>query len=173
MTSTRALTAVLLTLLGCVFAVAVAWRPAETSPPVAQVAADRVAPLEVLTDWDRARAAAWRRGDAAALAELYAAGSVAGRADRALLAAYDARGLRVSGLRMQRAAVEVVAADAERVALRVTERLVGATAIGPRGRTMLPHDGWSVRRVVLRAAGDGWQVVEVTDLSAARSPAPT
>lgn len=173
MTPTRLLTVVLLSVLGCLLAVGVAWRPTEAGPRVAPVAADRVVLLRVLADWDRARAAAWRHGDLTALRSLYDAGSVAGRADRALLAAYAARGLRVTGIRMQRAAVHVVAADADRIVLEVTDRVVGATAVGPDGRVGLPRDDWSRRRVVLAAAGDGWRVVEVRDVSAARPPAPT
>jgi len=171
----RLLTAVLLAGLGCLLAVGVAWRPGE-EPPAAVVrsaAPDRVAALAVLAAWDRSRAEAWRSGDPAALRRLYAAGSDAGHADRALLASYAGRGLRVAGLRMQRAAVEVVAADADRIVLEVTDRVVGATAVGPRGRVDLPRDGWSRRSVVLRASGAGWRVVEVRDVSAARSPGPT
>jgi hypothetical protein len=173
----RLLTAVLLCGLGCLLAAGAAWRPAG---PVASVAAaarpadaDRVAPLAVLAAWDRERSAAWRRGDPAALRRLYVARSRAGRADRALLAAYAGRGLRVAGLRMQRAAVEVLAADAERVVLVVTDRVVGASVVGPRGRVALPDDGWSRRRVVLSRLGGRWQVVEVREISAAQSPAPT
>ena len=169
MTVPRLLTTVLLAALGCLLAVGVAWRPAGDSvgDAVGTVAGspvpDRVAPLAVLATWDRSRAEAWRRGDPAALARLYTADSGAGRADRSLLAAYAGRGLRVTGLRMQRAAVEVLSADDDRIVLVVTDRLAGATAVGGRGRVDLPRDGWSRRTVVLRAVGDGWRVAEVTD----------
>jgi hypothetical protein len=163
----RLLTAVLLCGLGCLLAAGAAWRPAG---PVASVAAaarpadaDRVAPLAVLAAWDRERSAAWRQGDPAALRRLYVAGSRAGRADRTLLAAYAGRGLRVAGLRMQRAAVEVLAADAERVVLVVTDRVVGAVAIGRPGRVTLPRDGWSTRTVVLVRVGEEWRLAEVRD----------
>ena len=161
MTGSRLLTALLLAGLGCLITVGAAWRPAADVPraPVA----DRIAPLTVLAAWDRSRAEAWRTGDPAALGRLYAPGSAAGAADRALLAAYAERGLRVAGLRMQRAAVVVVSAEADRTVLVVTDRVVGATAIGRSGRAALPRDGWSTRTVVLARDGDEWQVAEVLD----------
>lgn len=171
MTLPRLLTAALLAGLGCLLAVGVAWRP---SGVVARApAVDRTEPLAVLAAWDRSRAHAWRIGDQAALARLYAPGSAAGAADRELLAAYARRGLRVTGLSMQRAAVEVVTQDDERIVMVVTDRVVGAAAVGPRGRINLPRDDWSRRLVVLRASGDQWRVVDVRDVSAGLSPAPT
>ena len=167
----RLLTAVLLAAFGCLLAVGIAWRPTPSSVvPVVAAAPDRVAPLAVLAAWDRDRADAWERGDGRALSRLYAEGSRAGRADRRLLTAYAGRGLRVQGLRMQRASVEVVAASSDRLVLVVTDRLVGGTAVGPRGRVALPDDTWSRRRVVLREGAGGWRVVEVRP---GRTPAPT
>lgn len=186
MTGSRLLTSVLLAGLGCLLAVGIAWpqgdepaaEPAgdpagERAGAATAVGADRVEPLAVLSAWDRARADAWRRGDEAALARLYVAGSAAGRADRALLAAYAERGLRVTGLLVQRAAVEVIASTYGRIELVVTDRLVGATAVGPRGRVLLPRDGWSRHRIVLRSTEGGWRVAEAREVSAARTPAPT
>ena len=164
MTTPRLLTAVLLCGLGCLLAAGAAWRPAVPAPSVARpAAADRAAPLAVLAAWDRERAAAWRQGDPAALRRLYVPGSRAGRADRALLAAYAGRGLRVAGLRMQRAAVDVLAAAAERMVLVVTDRVVGASAIGRQERVTLPRDGWSTRTVVLVRVGEEWRVAEARD----------
>lgn len=169
MTWSRLLTAVLLSGLGCLLAVGVAWRPGDemrTSVDETHAAvpvADRVAPLAVLREWDRARAEAWQRGDAAALRRLYVPGSDAGRADRALLAAYAGRGLRVTGFRMQRGAVDVVAAQERRLVLVVTDRLARASIVGPGGRVSLPRDRWSRHRVVLQLAGGEWRVAEVRD----------
>jgi len=165
MTLTRLLSMVLLAGLGCLLAVGVAWRPAGDAVQTRATApaADRVAPLAVLAAWDRSRAEAWRRGDPAALAPLYAAGSVAGRADRSLLAAYAGRGLRVTGLTVQRAEVRVVAATDDRLTLVVTDRLVGGTAIAAGDRVPLPRDGWSTRTVVLARAGGEWRVADVRD----------
>lgn len=130
-------------------------------PPPASV--DRTAPVDVLRSWDRERAAAWRAGDLRALSGLYVPGSAAGRADRAMLRAYLDRGLRVTGLRMQVASVEVERARESRLVLRVTDRLSTATAVGDGARRALPRDGWSRRRVVLLAGRSGWRVASVTD----------
>ena len=127
-----------------------------------EVAADRTGPLEVLRAWDRDRAAAWRHGDLRALGRLYVPGSRAGEADRAMLASYVDRGLRVTGMRMQVAAAEVRQADDDRVVLVVTDRLVGAEARSGEGALSLPADGWSRRRLVLVRGGERWQVAAVT-----------
>lgn len=164
MTGSRLLAAVLFAGLGCLLAVGAAWRPGSE---VAAPAADRTGPLAVLAAWDRSRAEAWRLGDPTALARLYTRGSASGEADRGLLAAYAERGLRVVGLRMQRAAVEVVTAGDDRLVLRVTDRVVGAAAIGPRGQVALPRDAWSTRSVVLERVGEEWRVTEVRDQASA------
>lgn len=164
----RLLTVVLLALVASVAVVPFAGRedrvPGAVPPSVASAASDRAAALAALREWDRRRAGAWRRGEPAALGGLYVADSAAGAADRALLAAYVDRGLRVAGMRMQRAAVRVLASDEARIVLEVVDRLVGAVAVRRDGtRIALPRDGWSRRRVVLRAGPAGWQVVEVRD----------
>ena len=125
-------------------------------------AADRTGALEVLRAWDRDRAAAWRKGDLGALGRLYVPGSRAGEADRAMLASYVDRGLRVTGMRMQVAAAEVRHADDDRMVLRVTDRLVGAEARGGGDTLSLPVDGWSRRRIVLVRTGEQWLVAAVT-----------
>ncbi len=64
---------------------------------------------------------------------------------------------------MQRAAVRVASASADRLVLVVTDRVVGPAAVGEGGRTVLPRDDWSTRTVVL-VRGDGrWRVDEVRD----------
>ncbi|QZY30381.1 hypothetical protein [Nocardioides coralli] len=150
-----------------------------TSSPVlgddraAARANDRTVALAVLRGWDRARAAAWRAGDPAALADLYTPGADAGRADRRLLAAYAGRGLRVAGMRMQVAEVEVVSAAPRRVEVVVTDRLVGATVVGRHGRTELPRDRWSRRHLVLVRSGGRWRVERVSDQTWPASTAST
>lgn len=150
--------------------VAVVGRPAPEPSP----APDRTAALVALREWDARRAAAWRHGDPGALQDLYVAGSVSGRADRALLRAYAARGLRVPDLAVQRASVRVEAAAADEVVLVVTDRVVATAARTVGGRRLaLPRDGWSTRRLQLRRVAGEWRVVEVSDLAGpARRPAP-
>lgn len=139
-------------------------RPEGTGPaPAPTPAADRTSALRVLHAWDRQRAAAWRRGDVEGLRELYLRGSVAGRADRGALAAYADRGLRVTGMRMQVAWVRVRSRSGRRITLVVTDRLVGATAVGRRREVALPADRWSTRRVVLVRTGESWRMARVTD----------
>lgn len=175
MTVPRLLTAVLLAGLGCLLAVGIAWWPGAAPPEVVRdtPAPDRVAALAVLRAWDRDRAAAWRRNDPSALRRLYAAKSGAGRADRALLAAYAGRGLRVIDLTMQRVEVTVESAEERRLVLVVTDRVANASVRGPDGRVSLPRDSWSRHRIVLRLVGERWRVARVRDLSGDRSPAPT
>lgn len=164
----RLLSVVMLAVLAGAAVVPFAGRddPAPVAPPtpVSTADPDRRAALVALREWDQQRSAAWRRGRPTALASLYAAGSVSGAADRVLLASYADRGLRVAGIRMQRAAVRVLASDEARMVLEVVDRLVGAVAVGRDGtRIGLPRDNWSQRRIVLRAGPRGWRVVEVRD----------
>ncbi|HET7431683.1 MAG TPA: hypothetical protein VFJ89_09270 [Nocardioides sp.] len=148
--------ALLATLLGTGTGVVV--RGAPDPAPVGS----RVAALAVLRAWDAARSRAWAEGDAAALSALYVPGSAAGRADRRLLGAYAARGLRVEGLVMQVLAVRVVRAEPDRWVLRVTDRVASATAVGRGTRIALPRDEPSTWMVVLRHVGGRWRVGSVS-----------
>lgn len=175
MSRSRVLGALLAGLLACVLVAVVAGLGRAPGAPAVRHdgrGTDHTAPLAVLAAWDEARVDAWRRGDRAALAALYTRGSGAGRVDARLLAAYDARGLRVRGLRVQRAAVDVLRVAPERLVLRVTDRVVGGwvrTAAG--GRVALPRDGWSTRRLVLVRSEGRWRVARVRDRGG-RGPTP-
>lgn len=163
MTRTRLLLVLLSAVLSGLLAAASAVLGGADDVTARSAPAERTAALALLREWDRARADVWRSGDPDALRALYVPGSATGRADRAVLAAYAERGLRVTGMRMQRAEVSLASATADRVVLLVTDRLVGATAVGRRARVRLPRDGWSRRRIVMvRVAGD-WRVSEVRD----------
>lgn len=126
--------------------------------PAAPGAAGAVA---VLHDWDAQRASAWALGDEPALARLYVPGSAAGRRDRALLRAYRARGLVVRGMRRQVLSVRVVGSDRDRWVLEVTDRLVGAVAVGPGVRVRLPQGAARSRRIVFERSAGLWQVASV------------
>lgn len=143
--------------------------PRETAPvDRVRPASATVAAIDVLRAWDARRAEAWAVGDPQALRRLYTPGSRTGRQDRAALAAYADRGLRVTGVRMQLLDVDVLRASGHRMTLRVTDRLSRAVARGPRGAVVLPRDRPSTWRVRLcRRAGE-WRVAEVRP---ARSPA--
>lgn len=145
------------------------------TPQVAAAAAapagSRTAAVAVLADWDRRRAAAWAGGDPAALARLYLPGSRAGRSDVAMLERWRARGLRVTGLRMQVLAVSVRGVRGARWELEVTDRVAGGTAVGADGAVSLPRDGWSTRRIALERYGGQWRVASVRPVPA-RPAAP-
>ena len=113
--------------------------------------------------WDARRAAAYARGDAAALRRLYLPGSGAGARDVRVLEAYADRGLVVRGLRTQVLALEVRGSGPDRVRLEVTDRTVGARAVGGGVRAVLPRDAPSTRVVVLRALAGEWRVASVRD----------
>lgn len=141
--------------------------PAASVPPAVATPAVRAAPTRsrasaVLHRWDRGRAEAFAAGDLAALRRLYVPGSAAGTADARTLRAYLERGLRVEGMRMQLLAVEVLEERPGRIRLRVTDRLTGAVAVGPRGRVRLPSDAASTRVVELVRRDAGWQVASVS-----------
>lgn len=116
--------------------------------------------VEVLREWDEARAAAYATGSVASLRELYAAG--AGASDVRLLRSYVRRGYRVEGMRMQLLAVRVLTERPGCWRLRVTDRLTGAQAVGYGERLALPRDRASTRTVRLeRGRDDRWRVVSV------------
>ena len=165
----RLLTCLLLAVLGAVLAAGLVGIGRPASAPRAEPAPppDRSRPLTVLREWDTDRAAAWRRGAPGALRDLYVEGSAAGRADRALLAAYRSRGLRVVALTMQRAGVLVLAASDSRLVLEVTDRLVGVAVRHDGERLRLPRDAWSTRLVRLVRMGERWRVAGVRDQASA------
>jgi ribosomal protein L31E len=138
--------------------------PAPSREPVQ--ASTRTAPaVDVLHDWDRARARAFARGDTVALRRLYTSRSRAGTADVRTLRQYVRRGLRVEGMRMQLLAVDVLEQGSDRIQLRVTDRLAdGAVAVDATSRLPLPDDVASTRVVELvRRDGSGpWQVASVS-----------
>jgi hypothetical protein len=133
-------------------------------PPVLVVETRRTADaLSLLREWDRHRSQAWADGDVAALTALYTRESRTGRHDRAMLAAYAARGLRVTGLRTQMLDASLRSWTPDRVTLEVTDRVVGAQAVGRGVRISLPRVRPSTRVVSLRRVTGGWRVEEVTE----------
>jgi hypothetical protein len=94
----------------------------------ATVPAARIRALEVLREWDARRAEALARADASALRELYVPGSGLARQDLALLAAYERRGVRLTGVVHQVTSVEVRLVTSRSLQLTVVERLAAARA---------------------------------------------
>lgn len=116
-------------------------------------------PVEVLTAWDRERAAAYLSGDAVALRKLYVANAPAARADLDVLADYRERGLTV-WTRTQVFDVRPRETAPNRVVVRVTDRTLTVVGDGMVCRA-LPTTR-PVQRVVtmVRRAGE-WRVVSV------------
>jgi hypothetical protein len=116
--------------------------------------------VRLLRAWDHRRARAYAKGDPAALAALYVAGSRTGAADVAVLRGYLDRDLRVTGMRTQLLGADVVERGVRRLTVLVTDVLTGAVATSGDRRWALPRDRPSTRRVVLvRVAGE-WRVEE-------------
>jgi hypothetical protein len=128
--------------------------------------------LALLRAWDHRRSRAWAAGDAAALADLYTRASRTGRHDRAMLAAYAARRLRVTGLRTQVLTASLRSWAPNRVTLEVTDRVAGAHAVGRGVRIPLPLDRPTTRVISLRQVSGTWLVAEVTDAARRPRPAP-
>ncbi|MEP9364663.1 hypothetical protein ABLE68_16980 [Nocardioides sp. CN2-186] len=124
-----------------------------------------VAAVALLRAWDDRRAEAWASGEPSRLRELYGTGSAAGRADRAMLRAWSARGLRVEDLEMQLVAVRVRVWTADRVVLVVTDRLARGVAVGGGVRRPLPEDHVSTRVVALARVAGEWRVDAVSPVS--------
>lgn len=150
-------------LAGCARDHDVAPAPAPEASAVHAAATPAELPASrVLREWDQARADAFASGDVDALRDLYLARSAAGTSDVRLLRAYLRRGLRVEGMRMQLLAVDVLHEAPDRLRVRVTDRLVGAVAVGNGRRTALPGDAASQRVVELRRNPAGrWRVAWV------------
>jgi hypothetical protein len=131
-----------------------------TRRPVTEPGAGRW--LRVLNRLDDQRATAFARGDPHLLEAVYAARSAALDADRATLAAYRSRGLRLIGVRMQVLALRVVSTSQRRVVLHVVDRLDRVSAVDGAGlRTVLPADRPSAHRMVLAQRAGGWRVAAV------------
>ena len=122
---------------------------AEADPTARAAGPARSRAAAVLAGWDERRSAAWAEGDVTALQELYADGAAAGAVDVRLLRDYLRRGLRVEGLTTQVLALRVAVRSPERLELVVTDRVVGAEAVGAGAPVALPVARPSTRRVVL------------------------
>lgn len=138
--------------------------------PAAAAAQDRVAAprvdvrraLAVLHGWDQERELAWAADDETALRNLYVPGSAAARADVRLLRSYTARGLVVRRLVTQVFGVRVLRSTADRIDVRVLDRVAGGEVVTGHRVLPLPSTRPALRRIVLRRVAATWQVVRVT-----------
>lgn len=138
--------------------------PGSPLPVSAHAAAHPVArgphALAVLRGWDRRRADAWAAGDPGVLARLYVAGSRTGRRDVSDLRRWRERGLRVTGLRQQVAALSLRRRSPGRLTVVVIDRTVDSVALGGPYRQGLPRSAWQAHRITLRRVGDTWLVAD-------------
>ena len=136
--------------------------PARAASPRHHVPVSRT-PVAVLDAWDVRRAAAWSRGDPAALRSLYVAGSRPGEPTCAMLAGLAGPGAAGAGdadAGARRRAGHPV--DADRIVLVVTDRLARAVAAGPADGPAA-RDAASTRTVVLRRRAGEWRVAGVRE----------
>jgi hypothetical protein len=139
-------------------------RPAPHPPTaVLSAASPTTAAVAVLDAWDRRRARAWARADAAGLRKLYVRGSSAGRHDVAMLAAYRRRGLRVTVMQRQVLAVRIRVSTPRILSLVVSDRLAEGRVTSRGTQVVLPRSRVATRSIVLRREAAGWRVAEVYD----------
>jgi hypothetical protein len=142
--------------------------PATIEQTVAASTPARVAPrgeteaAAVLSAWDGDRARAWARGDLTGLRRLYTAGSSAGGRDVARLRRWVDRGLRVTGQVTQVLALRVRERERGRLVVVVTDRVVGARAVGRGLSVGLPASAPSQRVVTLVRRQGRWLVASVS-----------
>lgn len=128
--------------------------------------------LGVLRSWDEQRERAWAAADERALVALYAPGSLAGRADRAMLRDYRARGLVVRRMHTQVLALEVLTRTPDRMRLRVLDRVAGG-AVRRNGRLLsLAPTKPTAHTLELRRYDDRWVVLSVSGTGRAPHAAP-
>jgi hypothetical protein len=122
-----------------------------------------VDPMGVLRAWDDERARAYAEGDVDALRRLYAPGATAGRRDVRLLRRYLSRGLTVTGMQTQRLSLRVRDADPgdHELVLVVTDRVIGAVAVGVAHQVPLPQGAARTRVMRLADRSGRWLVSEV------------
>lgn len=138
-------------------------RPTEASPTDTTTAApttDRW--RRILASLDHRRAEAFAADEPELLRAVYVAGSQVMRQDRATLAAYRARGLRLTDLRMRVLRLRMVEVRGSRVVLEVVDQLAAATAVDRSGKaTPLRADQPSAHRIVISRTPAGWRIASV------------
>jgi hypothetical protein len=118
--------------------------------------ADPCVALDIL---DAHRSVAFATADPGELSEVYVVGSAAGEQDRRVLEGYRQRGLHVMGADLEVLACEVLARDASRVHVAVTDRLRRSWALDAAGAaTALPRDHATQRTLALRLVEGRWRI---------------
>src|SRR5690606_1480889 len=129
--------------------------------PARQTAAKRPDWAVILARLDHRRAQAYAANDPDRLRSVYVPGSAVLRNDLAMLRAYRARGVRLTGVRLRLIQVALVARRGPTARLRVVDWLDRPVAHTPEGTVRLPRDRATERLIVLRNAADGWRIAAV------------
>ena len=117
---------------------------------------------QVLDDLDAARNAAYVNSEPARLEQVYTPGSPELAADRQVLAAYAARGLRVDRVSLQLLRVQVLQEKPDGVRLRVVDVLRPVRVrTDDGGWRDLPRDEPTVRTIALRLTQGGWRIARI------------
>lgn len=126
--------------------------PADSSTPspTDRATDPGVRAMAILAGWDAAREQAYARGSLAEVTALYQTPRLAA-ADRRLLSAYVARGLRITGMRRQVHEVHVRGCTTDRCTVLVRDRLASARVGTPDGSWQedLPASAFRWREITL------------------------
>lgn len=129
-------------------------------------AAETVGWMDELAVLDDARSAAFVRADVSLLDDVYVVGAVERAEDARTVRAYASRGLEVEQVRFDLLRFRVERRSGARVVLRVVEQLQPVRVRRPGGAwRLLPRDGPTERRLVLRATAAGWRIASVERLA--------
>jgi hypothetical protein len=155
-------TAAAVTALLAVIGVGWTWG-ARSAPATASVGQVHTEWVQVVTDLDRIRAAAFRAADPATLARVYEQGSRLLQDDVAAVADLRARHATARGLGHQILAAAPTATTRDRAELAVREVLSAYALVDARGRVLERHTASPVQQVVmvLRRTGSGWRIDDV------------
>ncbi len=117
----------------------------------------------MLTRLDERRNAALANVDLTALADVYAADSAPLARDASLVRQLAAARAHAEGLRLEARSVRLTRRTANRVTLRVVDRLLAYDIVGADGRVLERRPGRSEKAwtVELVPAGDGWRIAAV------------
>lgn len=138
---------------GLLMAVVVSQAPGTGSPARWQAA---------LTGFDTIRAQALVLGAPELLASVYPSGSELLEQDRALLAAYESRGVDIESVDLTVLTVRILREEPRRVRLQVIDKVASTRVLLPDGtRRQLPHDRATRRTVELTFAGGSWRISSV------------
>ncbi|GAB3819020.1 protein kinase domain-containing protein [Kribbella italica] len=117
---------------------------------------------QTLEALDQRRAHAFWTLNPAELDTVYQPGSHPWTTDRAALATYQAQKIRIANLRFHIEHLTQEPTPGPTITLRVTDRLISATALTPTGKTQLPPGPPTTRRITLTPTGKTWRITTIT-----------